>query len=130
MDSIDNLFNKMQHTGQELLEPKGIQFIFRYEEKLEHLTLDMDTRKNFYLIFKEAINNAAKYSGADTIQVNIEKSDGKTKMTVKDNGKGFDPELHKHGNGLGNMQQRAAAIKGVLQIESKPGDGSIIRLKF
>ena len=50
----------------------------------------MEQRKNFYLFFKEAINNAAKYSDAEKVSVCISQKDHHVEMNISDNGKGFD----------------------------------------
>ena len=90
----------------------------------------MHTRKNLYLIFKEALNNAAKYADCSAIDVDIKEDNGKVKMVIKDNGKGFDLESAKQGNGLANMRQRAAQMKGTLLIQSEKGSGTVITLVF
>jgi two-component sensor histidine kinase len=62
MDEMENVFSRMQRVGSELLDSKNILFHFEVDEKMNHTKLDMAHRKNFYLIFKEALNNAAKYA--------------------------------------------------------------------
>ena len=88
----------------------------------------MVARKNFYLIFKEALHNAAKYAQCKNVWVNIKTIKQNVIMTIKDDGKGFDMQQKKNGNGLGNMQQRAAAVKGELTIQSSPGEGTELML--
>jgi len=93
------------------------------------MKLDMQTRKNLYLIFKEAMNNAAKYASCSTVEVRTSQESGQVKMVIRDNGKGFDRLVAKQGNGLANMHQRAAQMKGRLSIQS--GEyGTVIELVF
>ncbi len=51
----------------------------------------MEQRKDFYLLFKEAANNAAKYSGATEVWVLVQNDNGGLRLEVRDNGRGFDP---------------------------------------
>ena len=51
-------------------------------------------------------------------------------MQIEDDGKGFTPAENKSGNGLKNMQARAAEIGANLNIQSHPNNGTIIRLEF
>jgi signal transduction histidine kinase len=130
MDNMENIFGRMYSFGTELLDSKKLIFHFEVDEKLNHTKLSMNDRKNFYLIFKEALNNAVKYSECDTVCVKIEHAKPHTKMIVKDNGKGFDTANAKNGNGLSNMQERAKQIKGKLSIDSATGQGSVITLVY
>jgi signal transduction histidine kinase len=130
MDEAENVFTRMLSFGSELLESKNIQFHFERDEALEHEKLDMAERKNFYLIFKEALNNAAKYSECKNIYVQIKNESGHIKMIIKDDGKGFNKQHTKQSNGLSNMQQRAAQIKGTLTVSTHENSGTTITLIF
>jgi ligand-binding sensor domain-containing protein len=130
MDNIQNVFVRMFSFGTELLESKNIAFHFSADEKLRTEKMDMAQRKDFYLIFKEAINNAAKYSQCKNVWVTIRERESEISMEVKDDGKGFDMATAKSGNGLSNMKSRAAQIKGNLDVESYPGTGTVVRLSF
>ena len=87
-------------------------------------------RRNFYLIFKEAVNNTAKYSGAANAYVMIWNRENHLKMTIRDDGSGFEMKTVKAGNGLLNMQQRAEIMKARFNLESIPGKGTIVELEF
>lgn len=90
----------------------------------------MEKRKNLFLIFKEAVNNAIKYSGCAALQVSFSKEENVLSMMVQDDGKGFDTVIKQSGNGLRNMRERALAVHGTIAIDSAPGKGSIIKLLF
>jgi signal transduction histidine kinase len=124
------VFARMFRFGSELSESRGIAFLFETDTQLQTMKLNMQTRKNLYLIFKEAINNAVKYAGCTTIEVRTKYEGGKVKMIIKDNGEGFDIKTTKPGNGLFNMQQRAAQMNGQLIILSEKQDGTVITLIF
>ena len=90
----------------------------------------MTERKNFYLIFKEALNNAAKYAECKNIRVQISRGHHKIQMRIHDDGKGFNPLDIKRGNGLSNMHERAAQMSGELTIQSNQQEGTTIILTF
>ena len=80
-------------------------------------------------IFKEAINNCAKYSQATLVDVDIRKNNNLMNITISDNGIGFDPTSTNGGNGLRNMKQRASELNGVIDIQSM-NKGTKIRLNL
>lgn len=129
-DEIQDVFARMFHFGSGLAESKGITFHFETDPRLENRKLDMQARKNLYLIFKEAINNAAKYAECSTLNVDIRLENGKVTMVIRDNGQGFDPQAAKKGNGLANMQQRATQMGGRLTIASESMRGTVVKLMF
>ncbi|HNP96023.1 MAG TPA: tetratricopeptide repeat protein [Cyclobacteriaceae bacterium] len=126
-DSAEKLMSKMREFAVEILEPLNIQFYFHHPEAT-HFTLDASQRKNLFLIYKEAVNNAAKYSNCKTIQVSISSIGKQLTLTIEDDGIGFDIENVGRGNGLNNMAQRASALNGELQIQSQIGKGTSIKL--
>ncbi|MEO5947139.1 MAG: sensor histidine kinase [Chitinophagaceae bacterium] len=122
-----SLKNRMERFAQEICSSKNISLEMEIE-KLETIKLSMPQRKNLYLIFKEAINNAVKYSGTEKIIIKAYEQNKKLRFLVQDFGKGFDVSIVKKGNGLDNMQNRAKELNGKLSIESLPGNGTSINL--
>ncbi len=127
-DNLDRLLSKMQEFAAEILEPKGITYQFEIGEGAAHIKLDLEKRRNLFLIFKEALNNAAKYAESKHLDIKLKMESGKLNLLIKDNGKGFDQEQIKKGNGLFNMQQRASMMGGNMVIESFPNMGTTIQL--
>jgi signal transduction histidine kinase len=76
------------------------------------------------------LHNAAKYAECKNIWVKIESAAPHLCMTIKDDGKGFDVQHAKNGNGLSNMHKRAAQMKGRLSFNSVKGEGTIVTLVF
>lgn len=129
-DAGQNLLARMRSFCSELLEPKGITFTFEFDEAATSLRLTLAMKHNCFMIFKEAINNAAKYSHCQSIQISIKLLPRKQLfISINDNGIGFDPTLAGEGNGLLNMQARAKAIKGSLQILSNKNQGTTVILQ-
>ncbi|MFN6947283.1 MAG: PAS domain-containing protein, partial [Cytophagaceae bacterium] len=85
---------------------------------------------NLYRIVQEALNNAVKYAEADEVSIFIDKLNGHLRLSVEDNGKGFDhSSINKRkivfsGNGITNMQERTEILKGDFRIHSAPGEGT------
>jgi signal transduction histidine kinase len=90
----------------------------------------MDKRKNFYLFFKEAINNCAKYSMAERVDILISCREKHISLNIADDGKGFDTSGTYKGNGMSTMKKRAAELGGHMEIFSAPGRGTVIDLDF
>jgi two-component sensor histidine kinase len=125
-DKGADLLNRMQPYASELCSIKNIQLEFESDKSFENAKLNMSVRKNIFLIFKEAVNNAVKYSGCNKLSVRLSRNE----MQIKDNGKGFDVQSDFAGNGLKNMRQRAREIKALLQIIPEEGKGCSIVLKL
>ncbi len=90
-----------------------------------------DVRRNFYLVFKEAISNAARHSGAELIRVSAQLRDGLLELSVSDNGSGMEAgrlAASRSGHGLRNMKQRAEDIAADLTIASGAGGGTVVTL--
>ncbi|MBT0665673.1 PAS domain S-box protein [Geobacter pelophilus] len=84
-------------------------------------------------IAQEAMNNASKYAAATTLRLSLARKDGTIRMSVSDNGIGFDvgQELQRLGNsgwGLTIMQERAQSINGHFAMDSAPGRGTTVRV--
>ena len=129
-DTLDQVVLKMKEFAFEILEPKEITHTFQLDSNLTYLKLDVEKRKNLFLIFKEAINNAAKYSGGTNVLISLSTTHNKIQLSIHDNGKGFNEELVKRGNGLINMKERATSVGGVLLHSSQPGKGTYIELEI
>lgn len=129
-DSPEQVISKMKEFAAEILDPLDIDYTFTGEENLHAVTLDAATRKNLLLIFKEAVNNAAKYSGASIITIHFNKQADTLEVAIQDNGKGFDAEVISSGNGLRNMKARATSLRGKLELKSSAGTGTAISLSI
>ena len=85
-----------------------------------------------FRISQEALNNVAKHSGADTVNLSLKKTKRKFELTIKDNGKGFNlhevlhGDSHERGLGLQSMRERTELFGGSIDIRSKRGKGTTI----
>jgi signal transduction histidine kinase/ligand-binding sensor domain-containing protein len=125
-DEGEALVKRMRRIAQELLESKGVDVSFDVGTGVEELKLPMNARKEILLIYKEAMHNASKYSGASLVQVSLHRHNGNLAVSVKDDGRGFDVALHPDGHGLGSMKRRADALGAALTLNSTPGMGTLV----
>ncbi len=122
-DSFAQMAQRMKQFGTTLLGMAGIELYFEAPEALK-AELNMIQRKNVYLIFKEAINNAAKYSRAKNVRVVLSSSHRSFQMMISDDGVGFDLHRPHTGHGLRNIQRRAREIAAHLHMESDRARGT------
>jgi signal transduction histidine kinase len=128
-DTMDKILIRMKELAAEVLEPAKVNYFFHEEGSLENLKLNVGQRKDLYLIFKEALNNAVKYSEASEVHISLKQKDNRLQLRVTDNGKGFDLNSARSGNGLKNMRSRAEDMRAVLQIESIPESGTTVSME-
>jgi signal transduction histidine kinase len=124
-DSINSLMSYIrQHVSHKLSES---QIVFEIKEPLAYpdLFVSGSTRRNVFLIIKEIVNNAVKYSGSQKIEMKVQIGES-LKIILIDNGKGLPQELldkvnSKGGNGLNNIRKRANAIHASIQLLNENG---------
>ena len=88
-----------------------------------------------YRIIQEALNNVAKHSGANRVEVHLERKDSLISASITDNGKGFDlgkalnPESPERGFGIIGMRERVSLLGGEIDIQSRPGFGTFLYIE-
>jgi signal transduction histidine kinase len=120
----------MKRYAADMMDGKNISYRMEFPETTEKISLSMEKRRDMFLLFKEAVNNLVKYSGAKNALVKVGLEGQSVSMLVKDDGKGFDRNRVVSGNGMHNMEQRAAAMGAVFSIQSSPGKGTEVSLKI
>ena len=83
-----------------------------------------------YFCCLEAVQNAAKHSGATTIRVSLDGRGGRLGFVVEDDGVGFDPATPTTGTGLANLRDRIESAGGTLTTGTAPGGGTRIRARL
>ncbi|MEO8588408.1 MAG: tetratricopeptide repeat protein [Flavobacteriales bacterium] len=112
-DSMADLIGRMREFGVGVLEPKGIAFHFNAPENAVARDLPVDVKRNLYLIFKEAVNNAAKHAEARSVFAELAVDGQSIRVQVDDDGRGMlsdERAAGLAGNGLRNMRERAIEI--------------------
>jgi signal transduction histidine kinase len=129
-DRFENVLIRMDQFATEILEAKNIELDFASDASLATFKLTMWQRKNVYLFFKEVINNAAKYSGANKVIVRIARKEHSIEMIISDNGKGFDTARVFNGHGMNTLRKRKAELNANLDIRSRVNEGTCVQLTF
>lgn len=130
-DSFDRIIAKLESYAFNLCAGKGIRLHLDIGKSVRSYYPGMQVRKNIYMLMKEAINNAVKYSACKNIYLSMQNNQGNlVTAEIRDDGQGFDINEVKAGNGLNNIRARAAELNATLDIDTAPGNGTAIRLQF
>ena len=127
-DSFTKIIFRMKSFAYNLFRAKKIEFTFHSDESLNEKKLSLEDRRNLYLIFKEAVNNLVKYSGATSVDIQLINENELIKLRIRDNGVGFNTAEDNIGNGLKNMKRRSDEMSASFKIESSKGNGTQIEL--
>jgi signal transduction histidine kinase len=104
---------------------------FDSPEEWPDQALSAETRHHLFLAAKEALNNAARHSGANEVWLRWKLIDDELQLSIEDNGRGLTAGAgESFGNGLGNMKKRMEEIGGKFELTSTPGAGTTVRLKL
>lgn len=125
-DTMAGTLDHMHEHVHNMLVPADIEYQFLHSGLQDNEKLKMDFRQNIYLIFKEAINNIVKHARASQVLLEIKREEGCFTMSIKDNGQGMTDKGRHSGQGLGNMQMRAARVRGRLTVDSQSSGVTII----
>ncbi len=93
-------------------------------------TIDPGTVETAVQLVREALSNALRHSGCQTVTVSIDTVDADLMMLIADDGVGFDPAAVNRGMGLDNMTQRSADVGGSVDIRSQVGTGTTISIRL
>lgn len=129
-DSLQEMLDKLYEYAHIMAGAAGMQVVSNFNAFKYDLKMPMDTRRNMYLICKEVINNAVKYSRANQLQLHIARQQDDLVISIQDNGQGFNSHDIKTGNGLVNISKRAEESGLELQIQSREGQGCNVLLRY
>jgi signal transduction histidine kinase/ligand-binding sensor domain-containing protein len=127
-DSLSDLVYRMRRFADDTFGAADIRFRFTAPESLDGIRLGPDVRRELLLILKESVTNIAKHSRATEAAVDLAVDGGRLLLTIRDNGRGFDPEGQFDGNGVQSMRTRVQALGGTLRIHSAPETGTTVAM--
>lgn len=123
-DDLRDFTAYMCHYAEQFLKFTSIQCFMDVAAEAPALELTLPLRRSLLMVTKEALNNAVKHSRATELRLQIHCDHGRLTLTLRDNGKGFDPiKADKKRNGLYNMTKRMAEFGGTCVVISQPGHG-------
>ena len=119
-DTLGDLTDRMQDYILNVLEPRNFNVSYDFEELKMENKLPVPVKENLYLIFKEAVNNIAKYSNGNVVKVKMYSNNDDYEFLIYDNGNSG-KGLKKTGHGLRNMEMRAQRIGGKFDFNDEDG---------
>jgi signal transduction histidine kinase len=124
--SFEDLEGRIHNFIEKAKEATGdVTFSFEIDEYLKVKKLSSVEGMNVYRTIQEAINNSLKYAKATSIKIKVVKENNQTKITILDDGIGFNEAEINYGNGLNNIKKRIEEIGGKLNIFSSEKGTSI-----
>ncbi|MBL7939648.1 MAG: sensor histidine kinase [Flavobacteriales bacterium] len=128
-DTWQGLVHHARVYAQRVLDGTGVEADLQFGHSGPDAPIDPATKRNIFLVLKEALNNALKYAQASRISVHLNTSMHGFQLTVSDNGPGFDPvNASQAGNGLRNMRTRAERLRAELRIRANDPQGTRLEL--
>lgn len=131
-DAITEILQRMRRRGSGLGESTEFRANFSGDT---HRRLPESVVTAVVRCVQEALNNVAKHAAADNAVVSVAVLGDELTVDIFDDGRGFDPaqapqQESSHGYGLGGIQQRIAALSGTVNIESTPGEGTVVAARI
>jgi len=137
--SIHELRNILNDIHSSVIQEQGYlaatEILVNKINQLNLITFDlshhnMDKRFNseieyeLYRVTQELINNTLKYAGAEKVFIDLLKRDGKLVFFYEDDGKGYELNAIRRGDGLGNIESRMQSVGGTVTFDTAPGKGA------
>ena len=131
-DAITEILQRLRRRGSGLGEATEFRANFSGDT---HRRLPESVVTAVVRCVQEALNNVAKHAHADNAVVSVAVLGDELTVDIFDDGRGFDPvqtpqRASSHGYGLGGIQQRIAALSGTVNIESAPGEGTVVAARI
>jgi signal transduction histidine kinase len=127
-DNLRDTIRRMRQHAEELLAGTGIVLMFHAPESERNFRVPIEIRRDVFLIFKEALNNAVRHSNCRAITIDVGTDGSNLRLRLDDDGAGFDVQTDPAGNGLASMHRRANEMNASLDVVSAPGAGTSVRL--
>lgn len=129
-DNLKSMLGFMRTYIDRFFDGTEIRPVVRFPLNVGEVVLHPEVRRNLFLILKESLNNAVKYSGTDQIEIDFENQSDQFRLRIKDYGKGLSSDkTDDFSNGLRNMQARAEQIKAVFSLQTEEGNGVLIAVE-
>jgi two-component sensor histidine kinase len=128
-DTAQALVTRIRDTAEMMLGG-SLEYRFRAPDHLPDRRVPWDTRRDVYLLVKEALNNILKHAEATSVDIEIEYDAPHLTLWVSDDGKGFDLDGQSEGHGVGLMREHAARYGGEDPVRSTPGVGTTVQTRI
>jgi signal transduction histidine kinase len=128
-DNVMDLAYRMIDFAEDILEPKDVEFQLTHNIEGKNDKISAELRQNIFLIFKEALTNAAKYGSGDLVTASLQKENDNLNLSVSNQ---TDKEIKINevsGLGLSNIEKRTREMNGEFQIKNEENQ-FILHLNF
>jgi len=129
-DNLKSLTTFLIQYTDETLGSTKITYDFITPKNLPKIILEHDIKKNIHLFFKEALNNVIKHAEANDVKIEITYHRKTLKVTIVDNGKGFNLNEIIKGNGIESMQNRIKHLNGKLEFIANKPKGTLVNFEI
>lgn len=129
-DSLRDLTRKMRQHADEIFTTRDIDLEFNAPHSDRELKLGINLRRDLLLIFKEAVNNAARHSNCSRVVIDFLLSERDLSLRIADNGSGFDVAAERQGQGLVSMRRRAEKLNGSFDVDTSAAKGTVVSVKL
>ena len=127
-DSMEETVLRMRRYAAELFDNSKTICHLNMDEAITEKKLNMEQRRDLYLIYKESMNNIVKHASANNVWVDVQLQSGRLYLKIKDDGIGFEAAAISNRNGLRNIRFRTSKWKGSTTITTAPGNGTFIEI--
>jgi signal transduction histidine kinase len=128
-DTVDSLVAYLREYAAHCFAPTTIQWSFNAPAGLPVRNINAESRRQLFLVFKEALNNLEKHAQATRVEINLALTENQLRLVIADNGVGLPtetaPRFH---HGLANMRQRISQLGGAFELRSQPGHGTQLEI--
>ncbi len=129
-DNLDALGNYLCQMADQLCAQARLRCRINGFDLPRDIQLSSQIRHHITMAAKEAIHNVIKHSRATEVTLRAGFEHGLLTISIHDNGSGFQLENCPAGNGVNNMKRRLSDLNGTCQVESRPGEGTTVRLEL
>jgi signal transduction histidine kinase len=127
-DFLPEIIARMRRYAADIFDTTNISFRFNADKQPGNQIMGMEQRRDLFLVYKEAINNIQKHAQASVVRINVTSENKCLRLTIADNGKGFDVARPNYRHGLRNMRNRIEKWKGSFNITSSSVTGTTINI--
>jgi signal transduction histidine kinase len=129
-DTLKEMADYLVYFTEDFLRPSGIVCSLDVPLNLPNLAVTAEVRHHLFMVLKEALNNAVRHAQAKHMRLGLALNAGRLSIEIFDDGRGFVlDDAATVGNGLENMRKRLSEIGGEFQLQSRPGEGTSVRLQ-
>ena len=122
-----SLPDALRALAERIARDHGLPIAVRAQGDVDRLPARVEA--GVYRIAQEALNNVVRHAAARQVVVEVSRADGRFRIMIQDDGRGFDPQAASGGFGLVGMRERAHLLGGGLEVESAPGRGTRVILE-